>query len=86
MINRMFLLSQRRLFGNDARHVFYHLRHTHVMQRRIAGDEWDNISRDIGHRHLMTTVDTYARALNRMEPQAREQYIRGLKRPIEDSR
>ena len=86
MINRMFLLSQRRLFGNDARHVFHHLRHTHVMQRRIAGDEWDNISRDIGHRHLMTTVDTYARALNRMEPIAREQYIRGLKRLVEDSR
>ena len=84
MINRMFLLSQRRLFGDSTRHVFHHLRHTHVMQRRIAGDEWDNISRDLGHRHLMTTVDTYARALNRMEPVAREQYVRGLKRLVGD--
>jgi integrase len=81
MIDRMFLRTQRRLASEDgAHHGFHHLRHTHVMRRRLAGDEWDNISRDLGHAQIGTTINVYARALNRVEPEARARYVLMLRK------
>jgi integrase len=80
MVDRIFLRAQRKVLGELTKgHSFHHLRHTHVMRRRLAGDEWENISRDVGHAQIGTTINTYARALTQVEPDVRAKFVRALR-------
>ena len=72
-------------YRERSRHVMHHLRHTwvvtqwHALQHLPQEDRWIRLQLQLGHKSHKTTANTYLRAVQTDEAQARESYSDVLK-------